>query len=284
MLHIPADVNILILKMNKSSAILISALGRSPAARIETKILRLSIGMLLAFTPCSASIVLVALSGDAIYVGADGRGTLVDEAGNETPSDTCKVRSLGPFVVADTGMVSGPAAPSDTFDVWSELKSIKASSVVDFANKISNILPGRFQSVFAERSRRTGRPFQQFIPGDIAVVSFEGGRPAFVRIIFVTVNGKITANQKNDGAEFARDVRRTPGMRTNAVLGEFNLFPIGAQPECFTVDPVEEMRCQLAAYIKADPTHINEPIVIRKVTDTRSDWIVHSKPCDDQER
>jgi hypothetical protein len=154
--------------------------------------------MLISVAHCCPSVVFVNLAADETYVGADGRLT---------------------YTVADTGTTGGPAGPTDMFDVWIELKSMRASSVVDFAGKIAAALPGKFQSVFEERSRRTGKPFQQFIPGDIAVLGFEGDRPAFVRIIFATVGGKITANIKNDGVAFVRQLSLNPGTREMQTLG-----------------------------------------------------------------
>jgi hypothetical protein len=300
-LPIPACFNTQILQIRKFLAIPIPYPGR--AGWIPAKIFLLSLGMALAIAQCSASIVIVNLTADAIYIGADGRITETDNVGKETPKDGCKVRSFGPLVVADTGTVGGPTGASDAFDIWVELKSIKASTVAEFADQVAKTLPAKFQGVFTERSRRTGRPFQEFIPGDIAIAGFENGRPAFVRIIFVTVDGAIEANPKNYGAQFMRDAQRMlethtklprldlsrfsaqrmPGTRMTLLFGEFDLFPIGQEPECPTdSDIVEEMRCQLAAYIKADPLHINKPIVIRKVTATGSEWIQRSKPCDDQ--
>lgn len=240
--------------------------------------------MFLAVSASNASIVFVTLTSDAIYIGADGRLTLTDAAGKETYGETCKIRDIGRFLVADTGTISGPIGPSDTFDVWSELESIKASSVTDFAEKLSTTLPAKFQSVFTERSRRTGKPFQEFIPGDIAIAGFEGGVPAFVRVIFLTVNGKITANRKNDGADFARNVGHNSGARSTVPLGEFSLLPLGTDPNCFAnFDIAENMRCNINAYIKADPTHINEPIAIRKLTKDGADWIGEHKACKDDQ-
>jgi hypothetical protein len=214
MLPIPVSVNILILKIRKLLAIPIPYPGR--AGWIPARIFRLSLGTALAIAQCSASIVIVNLTADTIYIGADGRITETDNVGKETPKDGCKVRRFGPFVVADTGTVGGPTGASDAFDVWAELRSIKASTVADFADQVAKTLPAKFQAVFTELSRRTGRPFQEFIPGDIAIAGFENGRPAFVRIIFVAVNGAIEANPKNYGAQFTRDAQRMLEIRNEA--------------------------------------------------------------------
>ena len=186
MLHVPANIKVLIVKIvNYPSTAFWPRCRYAKSNVVYPKIWRSAFGMLLACSYCSASIILVRLSSDAIYIAADGRITGMDDSGKETFADTCKVRKIGQFVVADTGIIGAPMDLVSTFDVWSQLKSIKASSVADFAKQAASLLPSRYQAVFTERSRRIGRPFQQFIPGDIGVAAFEDGKPAFIRIIFV---------------------------------------------------------------------------------------------------
>ena len=84
MLHIPANIDILVFKIKKFSASAISRPSRTPIAGIPAQIPRLSLWMLLAFAQCNASIVLVSLTADAIYIGADGRLTGTDVTGKET--------------------------------------------------------------------------------------------------------------------------------------------------------------------------------------------------------
>ncbi len=228
-------------------------------------------------TPCGATIVFVTLTRDAIYVGADGRGTIIDEADNETYTDICKIRQFRKVVVAYSGTVSDPTA---NFDVWDILSRINAGSAAEFADKVAKVLTDRLQAL-KEQKERTGKSTQHpFIPGDVGIMSFEGGKPAYVRMLFLNENGTIRAIKKDDGSAFARDLKINPGTIASTPIGKFDAISFSDLASLDCPDGVEveqRMRCQLKAYINADPKHINEPISIAKITEAGVSWIVKGK-------
>jgi hypothetical protein len=147
-------------------------------ARISAQLQRLTLIALLATASCKATIVVVTLTHDAIYVGADERLTEFDQNGNETDSTptTCKLRKFGNVVVGYSGWISYPEAG---LDVWKTFGSTRAASVSDFAHKIGEELPQQFQGIYKKYGPRIG------MPADVAVLGFEEGRPAFIRVLFI---------------------------------------------------------------------------------------------------
>src|SRR5437899_9677586 len=168
--------------------------ANSSATWIAGKILCLALALALGSVPCDATIILVTLTRDAIYLGADGRVTLIDVNGNETSGEFCKIRQFGKVVIAYSGTTIDADVKLNVFDV---LSSIKASSVSDFADKVIAVLPCRFQESL-ERSAQTGRTRPDLqMPGDVAIVGFEEGKPAYVRVLFINDKGVIKAIRKN---------------------------------------------------------------------------------------
>lgn len=269
MFHIPANVNVLIGKMKYYFRVSQPANRHAKRRRIVAKIQRICGFVLLTIFPCRASIVIVTLTSDAIYIGADGRLTLTDDKGKETFDCICKIRKFRTIVVATTGTITDPHTD---FDLWKILDGINASSVAEFADKIVTTLPPKYETAIRAQTKRTNTPSGTFIAGDIEVAGFEDGKPASVRVIFISEKGSVKAVKKNDGAGFARDTKRGPGIVTSFPVGMFNAIAIGDYPQCDTTDPVEAIRCTIASYIRADPKHINKPISILKLTSSGLQW------------
>ena len=220
---------------------------------------------------CYATVIFVTLTHDAIYVGADGRATNVDAIGNEIGvSDVCKIRRFGNIIVADSGIMTDPWTG---LDIWSFFATVKATSVADFSNQIKTQLPQKYEAAYAELKKRNGRDTKIAVPGDIGVMAFEDGKPAFIRIVFFVQDGTVKAAIKDDGREF--DVAGKGIGAETVPIGEANAISLSdfGSLDCDDGDPVNNTRCLLAAYIKADPKHINQPIAILKLTSTTSEWI-----------
>lgn len=232
---------------------------------MKTHLTRLALLVLLAAGTCDATVIFVTLTRDAIYVGADGRITITDTLGKETYGDTCKIHQFGKVFVADSGLARYDLTG---FDVWQIFSSIKATSVSDFTDKMVAVLPAKYQAVYADRMKRNGGVKPDDGPGDIGVFAFEDGKPAFIWTYFYTDNGVIKSAIHNDGKEFARDF-----ARTTMPIGEGNAAPVADFMACADEDEIVSTRCDLAAYIKADPKHINEPIAILKMSDGKNEWI-----------
>jgi hypothetical protein len=144
-----------------------------------------------------ATIIFVTLTRNAIYIGADGRATNMDAAGNEIgPSDACKIRNFGNYTVVDSGIASYPWTG---FNVWEYFASIKATSVADFSNQLKEQLPPKFQTAYTDLKKRTGKVIA--VPGDIGVMAFEGGKPVFIWIFFFVQDETVKAAVHNDGRE-----------------------------------------------------------------------------------
>jgi len=247
-------------------------------AWIAGRVLCLALILALGSLPCEATIILVTLTREAIYLGADGRGTLIDVNGNETPCDFCKIRQFGKIVAAYSGTVIDADVKFNVFDV---LSSIKADSVSDFADKLIAVLPGRFQESLGRSAQtRSMRP-DLLMPGDIAIVGFEDGKPSYIRVLFINDKGVIKAIRKNDGKQFEKDLKLNPGIISGpSPIGEFNAvsFRDFASMDCGPGSDVEtKTHCMLNAYITADPKHINKPIAIIKVTKDGISWIEKGK-------
>jgi hypothetical protein len=238
--------------------------------RIYTKIAGLTLAFFLLAGICNATVILVTLASDATYLGADGRITATDDLGNESYGPTCKIHQFGNLFVAEAGETLDPPTG---FNVWQYFASVNATSVSDFADRIASELPDKYQAVYTERSRRTGKPAQDLVPGDIGVVGFENGKPAFIEIFFYTENGVIKAFPHDNGKEFALNAARGHVPAITTPLGMGNAAPRADVSACADDDEITSIRCSLAAYIKADPNHINQPIAILKITTAKHEWI-----------
>ena len=203
MFHIPANIKILIVQVKNQ----ILRIGGAPASfhfkssLVYAQIERLVFAVFLAIGTCNATIIFVSLSRDAIYIGADGRLTASDDSGQERDGGpTCKIQQFGSIFVADSGMVRDD---STGFDVWKFFDSIKANSVSDFADKVAQELPEKYQTVYTARKERIGKTTQNS-PGDIGVFGFVNGKPEFFWIYFSVNDGIIKATIHDEGKEFAR--------------------------------------------------------------------------------
>jgi hypothetical protein len=267
MFHIPANIKILIVQVKNQ----ILRIGGAPASfhfkssLVYAQIERLVFAVFLAIGTCNATIIFVSLSRDAIYIGADGRLTASDDSGQERDGGpTCKIQQFGSIFVADSGMVRDD---STGFDVWKFFDSIKANSVSDFADKVAQELPEKYQTVYTARKERIGKTTQNS-PGDIGVFGFVNGKPEFFWIYFSVNDGIIKATIHDEGKEFARG----GASRLTIPIGKTDA-PVPDDLHCTDEDEVTSIRCYLAAYIKAEPRYINEPIAILKITSMQHEWI-----------
>ena len=253
--------------------------ANSLATRISRELLCLALALTLAPITCHATIILVTLTIGAVYLGADGRLTHTDENGNVTYGDACKIRQFGKIVVAYSGTVTDANVQFNVFDV---LSSIEASSLSEFADKVADVLPSKFQKSL-ERSASAGKVSPNLIiPGDIAIVGFEDGKPAFIRILIFNDKGVVKAVKINEGKQSEKIFKSNPGI----IIGPLPLGKVHAvsstdfvSSDCWTNNSSVEgiTRCMLKTYIGADPRHINEPIAVLKVTKNNVSWIEKGK-------
>jgi len=232
----------------------------------------------LAAAPSNSTIILVTLTRHAIFIGADGRATFTDQAGNETYFDACKIRQFGKIAVAYAGTVSDPSVP---FDVWATFNTIRASTVTEFADKAAKELAVGFQSL-AQHDAQSGKITpKQIILGDVGIAGFEGKKVAYIRLLFVQEKGVIRTVTINEGGAFEKDLKINPQVIEEAPpIGRFDAIGLSDFvsmdcPQGTDLDKV--VRCRLNAYIKVAPKHINEPLSIVKITESGISWVETGK-------
>lgn len=225
--------------------------------------------------PCRATIIVYTITRDAIYVAADGRITKIDLDGHETYEDGCKIKQFGRIIVAYSGTLKDPMTK---FDVWEVVNSARAKTVAEFAAKLKERLPRKLQASMEFNKNRV-KP--SFLLGDMIIADFEDGKPQVIRILFPNINGTIQGITKNEGREFANDLKLNPGMQSGPnPVGEYSAISIGdlAKLDCSIseagalLNSEQQTRCCVKAYIKADPAHINEPISSVKLSTTGPSW------------
>jgi len=247
---------------------------------LTLKIVVLLLVFSLAATPGNATIILVTLTRNAMFIGADGRATITDEAGNETFLDVCEIRQFGKIVVAYSGTVGDPSVH---FDAWDIFKTIRANTVAEFAGEAAKALAVQFQSS-AEHFGPPGKIRQnRLILGDVGIAGFQDGKATYIRILFVNEKGVIRAVTMDDGSAFERDLKINPEViEETPPIGRFDAISFSdfVSMDCPQgVDVGQVVRCRLEAYVKAAPKHINEPISIVKISKAGISWVEAGK-CD----
>ena len=242
-------------------------------AAVRCRLTSVVIASILVTGTCNATILFVTMTRDAIYVAADGRLTYAHPDGNETYGSVCKIRKFGNITVAAAGKYADHAT---NFDVWKIFASIQATSVADFARQIAATVPKQYQAIYTERSKRTGvKAIPDLFPGMVAVLGFEDGKPAFIRIVFYTINGVVEASSSDEGDAFSKN--NYIGSDTIPVGEHWAVPALQNSANCLgkthPPNPVADLRCELKQYISADPQHINRPIAIVKLTRAGSEWM-----------
>lgn len=219
---------------------------------------------------CRATIIFVTLTRQAIFIGADARTTLTNDAGKESYGTTCKIRGFGQVTVAVSGTLSDT---SSNFDIWRFLDSIRKVSVADFAREIADRLPTLYGSIDQTRTLRGSRVTQGAIPGQVAVLGFQANAPTFFSVRFLEQNGTIKAVLRDEGVDLAKN--KVLGALT-VPFGEYWALPFPGPTDCDDdglANAAEYIRCSITEYITADPKHVNGPIAIIKITPSGSEWI-----------